>query len=193
MKLPSSGLIPLASVAFAVLALSYIPVGRLLHYASPVLSDDGRLPWLVPLSVAGALAHERVVRGWVFGALRKRLTVGWAALSAAAAGTLVPVAARLLLRPRTDVAPILTWGHAALVAYALSMGLTLLALGAGSTLPGGLALAVVWGAKVAVDVRHVGPTVPLFELAAAVLAAWGVTVVLKGPLAPHRDALLGAA
>jgi len=182
-----------AALAFAVAALSYLPAARFLRYAS--FSGDvdaGRLAWLVPLAVAGAFAFERVVRGGFYRWLRGKLPAGLAAPVVAALGAIPMAAARLAFGARFDGPPVLGLVHAYLVAFALGLGLAWLALGTGSTLPGGAALAAVWAVKVAAPVVSHGRPVPLLELLAAVLAAAAAAFVLYKPLAPHRDAMWGA-
>jgi hypothetical protein len=182
-----------AALAFAVAALSYLPVARLLHYAS--FSGDvdaSRLAWIVPLAVAGAFAFERVVRGAFYGWLRTKVPAGLAAPAVAALGAIPMAAARLAFGAHFDGPPALGLVHAYLVAFALGLGLAWLALGTGSTLPGGAALAAVWAVKAAAPVVSHGRPVPLLELLAAVVAAAAAAFVLYKPLAPHRDAMWGA-
>ncbi len=182
-----------AALAFVLAALSYIPAGRLLHYASFSGDvDGGRLAWLVPLAVVGALVFERVVRGSLYGWLRTKLPAGLAAPAVAALGAVPMAAARLVFGPRFDGPPILGLLHAYLVAGALGLGLAFLALGTRSTVPGGAALAAVWAVKAAAPVVSHGRPLPLLELAAAALAAAAVALVLDKPLAPHRAAMWGA-
>jgi len=182
-----------AGVVFAVAALSYLPVARFLHYASFSGDvDPVRLAWLVPLAAAGAFVFEKIVRGALYAWLRRKLPAGLAAPAVAALGAIPMVAARLAFGARFDGPPILGLVHAYLVAFALGLGLTFLALGTGSTVPGGAALAVVWSVKAAAPVISHGRPVPLLELLAAALAAASAAVVLREPLAPHRDAMWGA-
>ena len=182
-----------AAAACALLALSYLPAGRALRYAVLNVSSDARLAWLLPLAVAGAFVNERVVRGWIYGKLRERLTPGLAAPCVAILGAFAPAAARLAVFGRKGAAPALVAGHAFLVASLLGLGLAWLALGTGSTVPGGAALAAVWTTKLGVNVEYVGPAVPFLELVASGLAAAGVAAVLWDPLAPHRDKVMGLA
>jgi hypothetical protein len=182
-----------AVAACAVLALSYLGVGRALRYAALGFSSDTRLPWLLPLAVAGAFANERLVRGWLYEKLREKLAPGLAAPCVAMLGAVVPAAARLAVFGRKGAAPALVAGHTFLVGSLLGLGLAWLALGTGSTVPGGAALAAVWAAKLGINVGSVGPTVPLLELCASGLAAAGVAAVLWSPLAPHRDKVMGTA
>ena len=178
---------------FALAALSYLPVARLLRYASFGGDLDARrLSWLVPLAILGAFAFERVVRGALYGWLRGKLPPGLAAPAVAALGAIPMAAARLAFGPRFDGPPILALVHAYLVAFALGLGLAFLALACGSTVPGGAALAAVWAVKAAAPVVSHGRPVPLLELFAAALAAAAAAFVLREPLAPHRDAMLGA-
>lgn len=182
-----------AALAFAAAALSYVPVARFLHYAS--FSGDvdaARLMWLVPLAIAGAFAFERVVRGAFYGWLRAKVPAGLAAPAVAALGAIPMAAARLAFGAHFDGPPVLGLVHAYLVAFALGLGLAWLALGTGSTLPGGAALAAVWAVKAAAPVVSHGRPVPLLELLAAVVAAAAAALVLYKPLAPHRDAMWGA-
>ena len=182
-----------AAAIFAVLALSYLPAARLLRYAT--LSGDidvPRLLWVVPLAIAGAFVFERLVRGALYAWLRTKLPAGIAAPAVAALGAIPMVAARLAFGPHFDGPPILGFVHAYLVAFGLGLGLAFLALGTGSTVPGGAALAVVWSVKAAAPVISHGRPVPLLELLAAALAAASAAFVLREPLAPHRDAMWGA-
>lgn len=182
-----------AAAAFALAALSYLPAARFLHYASFGGDvDAGRLLWLVPLAVLGAFVLERVVRGALYGWLRRKLPAGLAAPAVAALGAIPMVAARLAFGPRFDGPPVLALVHGYLVAFALGLGLAFLALGTASTVPGGAGLAFVWVVKAAAPVVSHGRPVPLLELLAAALAAAAAALVLREPLAPHRDAMWGA-
>ncbi len=182
-----------AALAFAVAALSYIPVARFLHYASFSGDvDPARLAWLVPLAIAGAFVFERVVRGGFYGWLRAKVPAGLAAPAVAALGAIPMAAARLKFGAHFDGPPVLGVVHAYLVAFALGLGLAFLTLGTGSTVPGGAALAAVWAVKAAAPVVSHGRPVPLLELLAAALAAAVAAWVLEKPLAPHRDAMWGA-
>ncbi len=89
------------------------------------------------------------------------------------------------------VAPAVVGVHAFLVEYALSLGLTWMALGTRSTLPGGSALAALWLLRLLVAVRFHGGVVPVLELLAAIAAAFAVAAILRAPLAPHREAVEG--
>jgi hypothetical protein len=182
-----------AALVFAAAALAYVPAARALHYAS--FSGDvdaARLAWLVPLAIVGAFAFERVVRGGFYAWLRAKLPAGLAAPAVAALGAVPMAAARLAFGSRFDGPPVLGLLHAYLVAVALGLGLAWLALGTGSTLPGGAALAAVWAVKAAAPVVSHGRPVPLLELLAAALAAAATALVLNRPLAPHRAAMWGA-
>lgn len=182
-----------AAAVFALVALSYLPAARFLHYAS--FSGDvdaARLAWLVPLAIAGAFVFERVVRGAFYGWLRAKLPPGLAAPAVAALGAIPMAAARLEFGTRFDGPPVLGLVHAYLVAFVLGLGLAWLALGTGSTLPGGGALALVWAVKAAAPVVSHGRPVPLLELLAAALAAAAAALVLHRSLAPHRAAMWGA-
>jgi hypothetical protein len=182
-----------AAAVFALAALSYLPAARFLRYAS--FSGDvdaARLVWVVPLAVASAFVFERLVRGGLYGWLRANLAPGLAAPAVAALGAIPMAAARLRFGTRFDGPPVLALVHAYLVALALGLGLAFLALGTGSTVPGGAALAAVWAVKAAAPVVSHGRPVPLLELLAAALAAAGAALVLNKSLAPHRAAMWGA-
>jgi hypothetical protein len=133
------------------------------------------------------------VRGFLYDALRRRLPAGLGAPAIAVIGAILPAAARLVVWGRKGAAPALVAGHALLVGTLLGLGLAWLALGTGSTVPGGAGLATVWAGKLAVTVDYVGGVVPFLELLASALAATGVAVVLWRPLAPHRDKVMGTA
>ncbi len=94
--------------------------------------------------------------------------------------------------PAVRGSALLAIAHAYLVAFALGLGLAWLALGTGATWPGGAALSAIWLVKGTVPVAFHGRPVPVLELLAAALGAVAVALVLKKPLAPHRDALWGA-
>jgi hypothetical protein len=182
-----------AAAALAVVSLAYLPAARSLHYLS--FSGDvdrARLLWFVPAAVLGAFVFERVVRGTLYGWLRTKLPAGTAAPAVAALGAIPVVAFRLGLAPRFEAPPALAIAHAYLVAFALGLGLAWLALGTGSTWPGGAALAAVWLVKGALPASFHGRPVPVLELLAAVLASLAVALVLRRPLAPHRAAMWGA-
>lgn len=133
------------------------------------------------------------MRGFLYDALRPRVPAGLGAPLIAAIGAVLPAAARLALWGRNGAAPAVVAGHALLVGFFLGLGLTWMALGTGSTIPGGAGLATVWAAKLVIVVDHVGPAVPLLELFAAALAAAGTAFVLRSLLAPHRDRVMGTA
>jgi hypothetical protein len=180
-------------VTLALVSLGYIPAARALHYLSFTGEVDmKRLAWFGPAAVLGAFLFERVVRGALYGWLRKKLPTGMAAPAVAALGA-VPVAVlRLALAPRFEAPPALAIAHAYLVACALGLGLAWLALGTSATWPGGAALAAIWLVKGALPVAFHGRPVPVLELLAAALGAVAVAFVLEKPLTPHRDALWGA-
>lgn len=180
----------LAVLAFAVVALLFVPVARLLRYAA---LGTAELPasalLLAPAAVAAAFLHERLVRGFLYDALRRVLRAGFGAPLVALAGVAAPLSARLLLFPVPRVSPWVVGVHAFLVEYALSLALAWLALGTASTLPGGAALSLVWLFRLLVGVTFHGGAVPVLELLSAIGAAWAVLVVLREPLAPHREAM----
>jgi hypothetical protein len=182
-----------AAAVLAAASLSYLPAARFLHYLS--FSGDvntSRLAWFAPGAVLGAFLFERIVRGTFYGWLRRKLPAGMAAPAVAALGAIPVAAARLSLAPRFEAQPSIAIAHAYLVACALGLGLAWLALGTGATWPGGAALAAIWLVKGALPVAFHGRPVPVLELLAAALGAVAVALVLKKPLAPHRDALWGA-
>ncbi|MEO8585722.1 MAG: hypothetical protein ABI584_06155 [Acidobacteriota bacterium] len=181
-----------AAAALAFVALAYLPAARSLHYLSFSRDvDSGRLLWFAPAAVIGAFLFERIVRGSFYGWLQKKLPAGMAAPVVAALGAIPVAALRLTLAPPLDAPPVIAIGHAYLVAFALGLGLAWLALGTGATWPGGSALAAIWLVKGALPASFHGRPVPLLELLAAVLAAVAVAVVLRKPLAPHRNAMWG--
>lgn len=177
---------------FLVVALSYAPVARFFRYAT--LGSSGRgaeLLLLVPACVAAALLYERAVRGVLYGTLGRKLPVGAAAPLVALLGALLPAALRLGLLPGGPAPfPGLAL-HAVLVELGLGFGLCLLALGTGSTLPGGLALGLLWVSRFSVAVTFRGGVVPALELAAAWAAPFLTAAVLARPLTPWRRELFG--
>lgn len=189
---PERGLAAAAAGVCAVVALSFLPVARLLHYAKLGLSERGAtLLWLAPLTILLALGYERIVRGSLYGALGKRLPVGAAAPVVALLGALVPAALRLSILPRGSAAPVVLAGHALLVETGLGLSLALLALGTGSTVPGGFSYGAIWAVRLATAVTFHGSVVPLFETAAAWASALAVALVLSRPLAPWREEVFG--
>ncbi len=183
-----------AAAAFVGGAFLYLPLSYFLRYARLDLFPRPAVALLaVPAAAVIALGHETLVRGWLYGALRDAITPGAASPLVALAGAIVPLAFRLLLFPVAGVRFPLVFGQGLLVEYSLSLGLTWLALGAGTTRPGAAALAAIWVVRLSVGVRFHGAPVPLFELGAAIVASLLVAWVLAEPLAPHRDRVLGAA
>lgn len=172
---------------------SYLLLARLLHYATLSLSEDiGRVALLSIPILAVALVHERLVRGALYSALRARLHPGLAAPAVAFVGGLVLAALRLAFLPRARAPFAVLAVHALLVETLLGFGLAWLALGSGSTVPGGIALGLVWIVRLgAAHVFH-GGVVPLLELIFALLAALAVAGILSRELAPHRAAVLEA-
>lgn len=167
-------------------------MARLLHYAKLGVTERGAaLLFLAPLAVLLALGYERVVRGSLYGALGKRLAVGNAAPVVALLGALVPAALRLAILPRGSAPPLVLAGHALLVETGLGLSLALLALGTGSTLPGGVAYGTIWAVRLAAAVTFHGAVVPVLETAAAWVSALAVALVLARPLAPFREEVFG--
>ena len=182
----------LAVLAFLAAALSYLPAARALRYATiAFFTRPSSWQYALPLVVLVALLHEAVVRGALYGALRRRVRVGMGAPLAALAGIVVPVAARLWLFPYPAVPWPLVAGQAIVAELPLSLALCLLALGTGRWLPGGVALALLWSARIVIVPTFRGSPLPTLEILAAVLAAAVVALVLHRPLTPHREALEG--
>lgn len=181
-----------AVALFVLGSLSYLPAGYLLRYANLALTDrPGRAAAIALGALAVALLHERVVRGALYPALRVHLRAGMPAALTAVAGALVPLAARLLLFPVPGVNGVVVVTHAALVEVALSLGVCWLALATGRTLPGAIALSLVWLCRAVVVVSFKGGAVPLMEILAALAGGWLAAWVLRDVLEPHRAALLG--
>ena len=130
-----------AAAAFALVSLAYLPAARSLHYLSFSQDvDTRRLLWFAPAAILGAFLFERIVRGTFYGWLREKLPAGMAAPVVAALGAIPVAALRLTLSGPLNAPPALAIGHAYFVAFALGLGLAWLALGTGSTWPGGAAL-----------------------------------------------------
>lgn len=185
-------LVALSVLAFLAAAFAWLPVARALRYAT-VAVFTRPAAWhlaLVPAFVAVAL-HEALVRGLLYGKLRAKVRVGFAAPLAAFVGALAPVAARFVLFPFPAVPTPLVLGQAAFVEYPISLALCLLALGTGSWKPGAAALFLLWAARIVVVATFHGAPVPILEVLAAVLVPLVVALVLHRPLAPHREALEG--
>lgn len=180
----------IAVFAFLAASLSFVPAGLFLRYLSFLPAARPNLA-AVCVAVAGAVALEALVRGFLYGAWRGRFPNGAAALLVAALGALVTTTARLLALPQPDVSPVVLVPHALLVEGALSLALTWMALGTGSIAPSSAALSTLWLARLATDPVFRGPAVPALELISAILSAVVVAIVLRRPLAPHREALLG--
>jgi hypothetical protein len=186
------GLAAAAAGVFLLVALSFLPVARLLRYATVGVSGRGKaLLLVVPVSLAATLLYERIVRGALYGVLGRRLPVGAAAPVVAFLGALLPAALRLGLLPG-GTAPFTALAlQALLVELGLGLGLCLLALGTGSTAPGGVALGLLWVSRFSVAVSFRGGVVPALELAAAWLAPLATAAVLTRPLTPWRRELFG--
>jgi len=181
-----------AAGVFLLVALSFVPLARLLRYARVSGSERGAVLWaIVPLCVVAALVHERLVRGALYGALGRRLPVGTAAPVVALLGALLPAFLRLTLLPLGPARLPVLAGHAYLVEAGLGFGLCWLALGTGSAVPSGLALGALWGVRFSVALTFRGGVVPLMELAVAWAAALAVAAVLSRPLAPFREEVFG--
>ena len=177
---------------FLAVALAFEPLARVLRYAT--LGSAGRGATLVLIGaacLAAALLYERAVRGFLYGALGRTLPLGAAAPAVAVLGAALPAYLRLVLLPRPSAPVILAAIHVGLVETGLGLGLCLLALGTGTTVPGGLALGLLWVVRFGVAVTFVGGVVPLMELAAAWAAPLAVAAVLARPLTPWREELFG--
>jgi len=119
----------------------------------------------------------------------RQLVVG--PLQFALLGALVPAALRLAILPRGGAPPVVLAGHALLVETGLGLALALLALGTGSTVPGGVAYGAIWAVRLGGAVTFHGAVVPVFETAAAWASALAVALVLARPLAPFREEVFG--
>ncbi|MBK9376414.1 MAG: hypothetical protein IPN03_22500 [Holophagales bacterium] len=180
----------LGVLAFLAAALAYLPAARALRYATiAFFTRPASWHTALPLVVLVALLHESLVRGALYGALRRRVRVGLGAPLAALAGIVVPVAARLWLFPYPAVPWPLVLGQAIVAELPLSLALCLLALGTGRWAAGGVALALLWTARIVIVPTFHGSPLPTLEILAAVLAAAVVALVLHRPLTPHREAL----
>ncbi len=182
----------LAVLAFLAAALSYLPVARGLRYAT-IAFFTRPSSWYIALPFVFLLAvlHEALVRGVLYDGLRRRVRVGFGAPLVALAGVVAPVAVRLWLFPFPAVPWPLVLGQAVVAELPLSLALCLLALGTGRWLPGGIALALLWSARIVIVPTFHGSPVPTLEILAAILAPVLVALVLHKPLAPHREALEG--
>lgn len=177
-------------MAFLAAALAYLPAARALHYATiAVFTRPASWYYALPFVVLLALLHEALVRGVLYGALRRRVRAGLGAPLAAFAGVVAPVAARLWLFPFPAVPWPLVVGQAIVVELPLSLALCLLALATGRWLPGGVALSLLWTARIVIVPTFLGSPLPTLEILAAILAAAVVALVLHKPLTPHREAL----
>lgn len=187
-----SNLPALAVLAFVAAALSYLPLARALRYAGiAFFKRPSSWHLALPAVVLAAFLHEALVRGVLYGALRRKVPVGFGAPLAALAGIVAPVAARLWLFPFPAVPWPLVLGQAIVAELPLSLALCLLALGSGRWLPGGFALALLWTARIVVVPTFHGSPVPTLEILASILTVVVVALVLHGPLTPHREALEG--
>lgn len=110
----------------------------------------------------------------------------------AALSGIVPTAVRLGVLPHPRVPWPVLLAQAYLVEALLGLGLCWLALGASSTMPSGAALFLVWLVRLAVGVDSHGGAIPFLEVFAAALAPLAVAVAFRGPLRPHRDAVMEA-
>jgi hypothetical protein len=181
-----------AAGVFLLVAASFVPLARLLHYATLHGSERGSALLLIaPVCLAAALLHEAVVRGALYGALGRRLPVGAAAPVVALLGAILPAFLRLELLPRSTARLGVLTGHAFLVEAGLGLALCLLALAAGSAVPGALAYGLLWIARFGLAVTFVGGVVPMMELAAAWASPLILAFILARPLAPWREDLIG--
>jgi hypothetical protein len=188
----------LAAAALVAVSNAYLLVGRIARYATvSFTAAPARAAAAAVVLTAGALVFERAVRGGLYAALRARLHAGLAAPAVALLGAVVTAAVRLGLEqlelvPRGRAPVVVLVAHAYLVETLLGLGLAWLALGSGSTLPGGVSLSLVFVLRVALTPVYHGGVVPLLEVVFALLAAVAVAGVLAGPLAPHRAAVIDA-
>lgn len=183
----------LGALAFLVAALAFLPVGRLLHYATLGASERlGDFAWLAPAVVVGAFLHEALFRGAVYGALRRFLAPGFAAPCVAILGAVGLAALRVWALPAPRVSIAVIAGQAFAVEAALGFALALLALASGSFVPCGAALAALWLVRLGLHVGFRGGVVPVLEFFASLAAVAAVAAVMSRPLEPHREAALGA-
>ncbi|HEV8267721.1 MAG TPA: hypothetical protein VGR00_05790 [Thermoanaerobaculia bacterium] len=182
-----------AAAAFVLVASGYLLAGRVLHYATLGVRSAPAVTLVaaVALVAAAALLHELLVRGALYTSLKSRLPAGFAAPTVALVGAVLPVTARLLLLPRSRAPFPVVVAQAFLVEWFLGLGLTWLALGAGTWVFSGAALAVVSAVRVLVVPEFHGGVIPFLELLFALLAPLAVALVLARELRPHREALLG--
>jgi hypothetical protein len=182
-----------AAAVFVLVASGYLLLGRALHYAALGLraAPAATLAAGVILVVAAALLHERLVRGTLYTSLKSRLPAGFAAPTVALFGAVLPVTARLLLLPRSRAPFPVALAQAFLVEWCLGLGLAWLALGAGTWVFSGVALAAVGAVRLLVVPEFHGGVIPFLELLFALLAPLAMALVLARELRPHREALLG--
>ena len=181
-----------AAGVFLLVAVSFVPLARILHYAT--LGGSGRGPALLLIAavcLAAAILHETVVRGAIYGAFGRRLAVGAAAPIVALLGAILPAYLRLAFLPRGTAPPGVLVAHAFLVEAGLGLSLCLLALAAGRTLPGAVAYSFLWIGRFGLTVNYVGGVVPMMEVAAAWASPLVLAFVLARPLAPWREELMG--
>jgi hypothetical protein len=182
-----------AAAVFAGLWASHLPAARVLRYATLHLSEQvTRAVLLSVLALALAPLYERLVRGSLYGALRRRLVPGLGAPAVAALGAFLPAALRLAVLPRPRAPFAVVAVHAYLVEAFLGLGLAFVALAFGSTIPGGLAAGLVWTIRALVVPVFHGGMVPVLELVSSALAAIGVAALLRKGLAPHGAAVMEA-
>jgi hypothetical protein len=186
------GLTAAAVGVFLLVALSFVPLARFLHYATLGVSGHGQALLLIgPVCIAAALLYEAIVRGALYGAFGRRLAVGAAAPVVALLGAILPAYLRLQFLPRGTAPPGVLAGHAFLVEAGLGLALCLLALSSGSAVPGALAYGLLWITRFGLTVAFVGGVVPMMELAAAWASPLVLSLVLARPLTPWREELLG--
>lgn len=179
-----------ASVLVFVTSL-YLLLGLALRYAvvHPAFRARGGF---AALALGAALLHERLVRGALYQTFQKRFAPGIAAAGIAFAGAMAPLSARLFFLPRPTAPFPLVIAQSFLVELSISLALTWLALGSGSTLPGGLALGFIWAVRLVFVPTFHGGVVPFLEVIAAAAGALAISAVLVRALAPYRDQVLGA-
>jgi hypothetical protein len=182
----------LTTLSFVALATAYLPAGLLLRYLT---LQPRELKVSIPLALLAllplAFLHEFVIRGVCYRAVRERLPSGFPAILIALIGTAAPLWARLAIFPSPRVAMPVVVGQAAFVEFFLSMGLTWIALGTSSIVPGAVGLIILWTTRFLIAPRFHGGVVPMLEVWMALLAAVGAALVLHRPLAPHREDLFG--
>ncbi|MEO6323620.1 MAG: hypothetical protein ABIT01_15225 [Thermoanaerobaculia bacterium] len=188
----SHPVLPAVAACILVFVTSlYLLLGLALHYAMLSVGSS-RSFGFAAVAIGAALLHERLIRGSLYRVFQRRFAPGAAAAALAAVGALAPVLARHFLLPRPSAPLPLVIAQSILVELSISFALTWLALGSGSTWPGGVALGLIWAVRLALVITFHGGVVPFLEVVAAMAGALAIAAVLVRALAPYRDQVLGA-